>query len=417
MDQEYIFNEEEEEEGYVNKLEQVGKLQDNWNQRDLEDRLLKIEDDIKAAIKQHESLIKRHKVLEEEKNDLIFLCNEDNAKLDAFESQTGTKLSRLDVPEPEENSEPVEGTFFSIYTRLEDELINSEGMLQAANSVRSELKHKLSKLQQKNYALTSNHTLEKNRFLAENEEIENLVNESKRLSDELVERKNALLEAAETYESIRSEIRAVTKIINAIDGKNIADLKEEIQNLKIEYEKLEKKERKKKAKLEKLQRSSNQLRDSQQHDIESVSSVRSWIAERSALIARIKNTKTQLINEQQRKLSNEHAIEEYQKKFQELLGDSDSRCQRARMLAIAELESRADHPDPIAEANAAAEEDYKRSLHEQIAVLKKSLSEFRAYKEETLNELETELEQASEDGYTKLLARELAEVQANLNRM
>jgi chromosome segregation ATPase len=385
----------------------------SWECQQAERRIPLVEDDIRVAKRQIESLNERTRNL---RNDLALL----DFEIRELESH---------APPPEVTGEDAasvgfpgdQGSFFTVLGELEREEAGLKAKIQSYKDQQRDLAHQRHKYQLQVQKVQAEIERYKEQLEAEETQEKQSEDLLKDLRIRLDRKTTELQELQQFCEDVRAECQALSaKILEAGDF-------DHGQMKSLEIQKLEEVNQAKKAlerKQEALIRARNfyekaaaEAAAKQQHN----ASVASWLGPRSIFTTKLRKAKEKL-NTLERHLASAAKTEAtWHEKFKKLLDgeDTDGTGDFAKRLVLAEIEERKKKKEE--DANLARElrieQDYHRELSQQKEMLTQSLRNFEEHKRRVLSELRSELEICGGKGYIDLLESELRDLKVAAARL
>ena len=403
------------------------KNQGKWNEIEQKRLSETIKDDIEAASLQLELLEQRKEELIEENKDLEFRYNELEAELEA---QTADDRSLLEDSQENNNgdsnqtddqntgeNQPKTGTFFTVYSKFEEELAEEQGRLEATNNLRAELKHRLNKLKSLNASLKAQLEIESHSYSEEAPVVEDLKNICLDITSQCEIKKNELIQVSEASDIAKEQVKQLADEIYRTVDEEPKQLQETLRNEKAILDKCLKQEEELEKEVKITARNIKSSEDDLANSIAKQNTTKHWQADRTNLLAQIKRLKIQIQTEQSHQQSNEKTLAELESRFKKLLGSSDSNCPRAKALCLAEIEDLNAAPSHEEIVDAKAESEYEEELKRREKILAQSLKVFDNFRMQQLSQLDSEYEGSTGTGYINLLRTELAELQAQLTKL
>ena len=367
-----------------------------WEDQIAERKLLLIDDDINAAIKQIRSLENQKSELKKQ----IEVLNQSNSKLFA-------ETTRI---EDDTNKEVVEGTFFTLLAQLEAEEASLKGELQSYKDLQRTLGHEISKYTQMNKKLAGLVEIEEKRTHEDQKEIRALTDRLIDLNDQLDKKKLHLDELQKDCINLRQETANVTDLLKEHQENVLHTLLAEEREMKTKLEELTHEEKKLSEERDRARRDYEASVAECNQKIVKQQSISSWLHDRSVLIGKLKRARQQL--QQANNSVNDCKKKEdvLAKKFKRLLQDDDPTgtglmARRMVQAEIDEITKKRQGSSLTDEIELA--QDHKDELTEKLEQVTKSVELFKAYRNETLRELNEELLQCSQHSYLNLLQGEL----------
>lgn len=383
-----------------------------WDSQIAERRLTLVNEDIEATKKQIQSLEKQKNILNQKYKDIEFTLDELRSNMDTIQT---------DNDEDDENGDDSEGDFFTLLSDLENEEAALRGELQSYKELQKSLAHDRRKYSSVNSKLKSDLNIDKQKLESLQDEIKKSDDELKDLQVQLDTRTTALNDLIQRCTDLQTEEIEISDELKRLGESMVTELAEAEKNQKILLSEAKKKEEDTTKLLARTQREYQKNVDKLNQDLSRQNSISFWRNDRALLTGKLKKAKTQLQTELQNAKSAQKRQDTLSMSMKKMFGENDPgdgtgiRAKEIVLAGIERLKSEMEYPDND-EEQLQIEMDYNNDLHNQLEMIESSLETFYKHRNETINSLNDELFECTQDGYLKLLQSELSELQSSLSR-
>lgn len=382
-----------------------------WDSQIAERRLILVNEDIEATNKQIQSLEKQKNVLYSKYKDLEFTLDEIRSDLETIQNNDSD----------DEFDGDAEGDFFTLLSELENEEAALRGELQSYQELQKTLSHDRRKYSSVNTKLKSDLDLDKQKLQTLQDELKKSDDELKDLQVQIDAKTTNLNDLIQRCTDLQAEEIEITEELKRFGEQMVTELaKEEIEQ-KEKLTMAQKQEVQLTKKLAKTQRAYQKDVDQLNQNLSKQNSVSFWRNDRSLLTGKLKKAKSQLQIELQNVKSAQKRQDMLAIGMKRMFGENDPgdgtslRAKEIVWAGIERLKAEVQFPDSDDE-QLQIEKDYNLDLQNQLNMIENSLQTFYKHRNETLDALNDELFECTQDGYLKLLQSELSELQTSLSR-
>ncbi|OHT06498.1 hypothetical protein TRFO_25448 [Tritrichomonas foetus] len=311
------------------------------------------------------------------------------------------------------------GSFFDAVQKLENLSEELKVQIESEQKISQELSHQKNILFQKQKKLKSSLNMYSAQLKSEENRAAVNFDSLKYTENQLIDVFTTCNEEAKTCENLKHDLINLTKSVQNQTREALNGLEQRIQELKDELDDKHFIELKLQDDLKRIQYHSQKEQNEHINNIEKGKKVKYLQTSRIYLDKRIRKLSSQINIEKSDLLtavSREKSISQlFQSAFPEDPGDGS--CERIRALIQAKINKvQKNAPIELLE-DIQAETDYGDDLAKQLETVEKTLETIKSNHEETKKSLLQELEDCQEDGYVKLLRREMAEIQAKAAKL
>lgn len=361
-------------------------------------------DDIQAANKQRDQLHQELNTLTQELTDLEFNLTELQVEKEQFESNR------------DEYAEG--GDFFGYLAGLEQREVETRGQLEGHKQLSGELAHQINRLTQKNKKLVNELQLLRARFTQEKETLDDSKDVMSDLELKLTNKEDENSFLVQQCDHMHDELIQRSSSLKKTETERAWQLNQEYAQKKEELRAAQKENDEVHYLFQKKERDAQKILNERRAGCSKAMSVSSWKAERGALVAKLKKTKTAIFSE---KRTQELAIKrdrELAEKMMALTGSESGDNDKTRAMLFAEIETNKNRVD-VQENNADIEREmaYHEDLLRELDLLNQSAKMFKRVSNEQLASLREELEICSNNGYLEMLREELKALQSQVSNM
>lgn len=382
-----------------------------WDSQIAERRLILVNEDIEATNKQIQSLEKQKNVLYSKYKDLEFTLDEIRSDLETIQNNDSD----------DEFDGDAESDFFTLLSELENEEAALRGELQSYQELQKTLSHDRRKYSSVNTKLKSDLDLDKQKLQTLQDELKKSDDELKDLQVQIDAKTTNLNDLIQRCTDLQAEEIEITEELKRFGEQMVTELaKEEIEQ-KEKLTMAQKQEVQLTKKLAKTQRAYQKDVDQLNQNLSKQNSVSFWRNDRSLLTGKLKKAKSQLQIELQNVKSAQKRQDMLAIGMKRMFGENDPgdgtslRAKEIVWAGIEHLKAEVQFPDSDDE-QLQIEKDYNLDLQNQLNMIENSLQTFYKHRNETLDALNDELFECTQDGYLKLLQSELSELQTSLSR-
>lgn len=384
-----------------------------WDSQIAERRLILVNEDIEATNKQIQSL-------EKQKNDLYKKYKEQEFILDELRSNMETIQSNNDSED--DFDDDAEGDFFTLLSELENEEAALRGELQSYQELQKSLSHDRRVYSSTNNKLKSDLDLDKQKLQALQDEIKKSDDELKDLQVQIDTKTTTLNDLIQRCTDLQTEEIEISEELKRFGEQMVNELAKVETEQKEKLLMAQKNEVELTKELAKTQRTYQKDVDQLNQNLSKQNSVSFWRNDRSLLIGKLKKVKSQLQIELQNTKSAQKRQAMLSLKMKKMFGESDpgdgtgARAKEIVLSAIERLKSELQSPNNDDDEQLQIEKEYNQDLNNQLSMIENSLDTFYRHRNETIDALNEELFECTQDGYLKLLQGELSELQTSLSR-
>lgn len=390
--------------------EKTKAIEDQWRSQAITKEMKLVCDDISVAQRQLSILHNQIDKLQAQKSDLEFNANELELALETYQNTEENE---------EEHNQPQEGTFFTLLSQLEVSEAALTSEIKALKEHKHDLKHQQTKYKSENQILKNRLKIDQDRIETHEQQLVNERNRLLHLDTVFNDQYNEYQELVDISQKLEDESSRLTNELLSHKANLVEQLKSDIREREKELERLRKTHTELQNQYNKHERDSQKRIQEKKLEKQNIDKINSWMHDRTILIGRLRKTKTQLSNELKNLEAAKKREADIKQKFKALVGEEDpgdGTGVRARQMVQAELDQIADNAPTDLDQEIQIEQEYGTDLDIQLKKIEDSFKLFENHRKETINSLQLELDECSQDGYLVLLKSELTELQHSMSR-